>query len=178
MKERPIVINLLGGPCTGKSTLAADLFSTLKKMGIECELVMEYAKDKVCEESYHTLDNQIYVFGKQLHRMWRLIGKVDVIITDSPLLLSILYDKKKNKTFRKLVLEQYYQFKNITYFIERSFDYNENGRYQNEDEAKKLDNELLKLLETNDVDFFFGKNDDVLRERIIENTLLTLEYTK
>ena len=110
--------------------------------------------------------------------MWRLIGKVDVIITDSPLLLSILYDKKKNKTFRKLVLEQYYQFKNITYFIERSFDYNENGRYQNEDEAKKLDNELLKLLETNDVDFYFGKNDDELRERIIENTLLTLEYTK
>ena len=178
MKEIPIVINLLGGPCTGKSTLAADLFSTFKKIGIECELVMEYAKDKVWEESYHTLDNQIYVFGKQLHRMWRLIGKVDVIITDSPLLLSILYDKKKNKTFRKLVLEQYYQFKNITYFIERSFDYNENGRYQNEDEAKKLDNELLKLLETNDVDFFFGKNDDELRERIIENTLLTLEYTK
>ena len=46
------------------------------------------------------------------------------------------------------------------------------------DEAKKLDNELLKLLESNDVDFYFGKNDDELRERIIENTLLTLEYTK
>lgn len=175
MKEKPIVINLLGGPCTGKSTLAAELFSSLKKLGVECELVMEYAKDKVWEESFHTLDNQIYVFGKQLHRMWRLNGKVDVIVTDSPLLLSMLYDKKKSKTLKKLVIEQYNEFDNLTYFIERNFEYNENGRYQSEDEAKDLDKRLLKMLNLNDIDFWVVKNNDDTKDKIIDCVMCKLK---
>ena len=43
MKET-LVINLIGGPCSGKSTIAAELFARLKKMGIHCELVSEYIK--------------------------------------------------------------------------------------------------------------------------------------
>lgn len=59
------VINLFGGPGAGKSTLAALLFHHLKIRGLSCEMALEYAKDKVWEESYSTLHNQIYVFGKQ-----------------------------------------------------------------------------------------------------------------
>lgn len=175
MKNKPIVINLLGGPCTGKSTLAAELFSSLKKIGVECELVMEYAKDKVWEESFHTLDNQIYVFGKQLHRMWRLKDKVDVIVTDSPLLLSMLYDKKKSKTLRKLVIEQYNEFDNLTYFIKRNFEYNENGRYQTEKEAKDLDEKLLKMLNSVDIDFWVVNNDEETKNKIIDDVIYKLK---
>lgn len=66
------VINLFAGPGSGKSTTCAGVFSKLKLAGVNCEMALEYAKDKVWEQSFHTLDNQIYIFGKQLHRLWRL----------------------------------------------------------------------------------------------------------
>ena len=58
MKET-LVINLIGGPCSGKSTIAAELFARLKKMGVHCELVSEYIKDRNCKSSTDIV-NQIH----------------------------------------------------------------------------------------------------------------------
>lgn len=153
LKEKPIIINLIGGPGTGKSTIAAGLFYELKKSGLNCELVTEYAKDKVWEESFKTLDDQIYVFGKQFHRLYRVYDKVDIVITDSPLLLSIIYDKGESEYFHKLVVEQYHNFNNMTFFIERDTVYEESGRMQNEDEAKSIDKEIKDLLHKYDITY-------------------------
>lgn len=45
--NKTIVINLLGAPGAGKSTLAALIFSKLKMKNIACEIVTEFAKDLV-----------------------------------------------------------------------------------------------------------------------------------
>ena len=66
-------------------------------------MALEYAKDKVWEESYGVLENQIYIFGKQLHRVWRLIDKVDIIITDAPILMSLIYGSRESEEFHALV---------------------------------------------------------------------------
>lgn len=87
-----IILNLFSGPGAGKSTMAADIFAKLKRAGVNSELASEYAKDKVWEKSLSILENQIYVFGKQHHRLFRLKSQVDVIVTDSPILLSAIYD--------------------------------------------------------------------------------------
>ena len=147
------IINLFGGPGTGKSTIAALVFGELKKKGYEIELVTEYAKDKVWEESYKTLENQIYVFGKQLHRIWRIKNKVNFIITDSPILLSIFYDKEKNDNLKRLVLDVHNNFNNINILIKRDTIYNPNGRFQNEIEAKQIDKQIMNLLKNNSIDF-------------------------
>ena len=151
--KNALVINLIGGPGCGKSTIAAGLFYELKKAGYLCELVTEYAKDKVWEESYKTLDDQVYVFGKQFHRMFRVKDKVDIIITDSPLPLSIIYDNSESQYFHKFVVEQYNTFNNIMVFVDRETKYENEGRMQTEDEAKSIDERIKHLLNMNDIKY-------------------------
>ena len=88
---KTIVINLIGSPGTGKSTLASELFSKMKWQGYDVELVSEYAKELVWEERTETFKNELYLFAKQHHRMFRLNNKVKYIITDRPLILSLFF---------------------------------------------------------------------------------------
>ena len=56
-----IVINLFGGPSSGKTTMAAGLFRLLKTMNKKVELVQEFAKDLVWENNLGKLSDQFYV---------------------------------------------------------------------------------------------------------------------
>lgn len=148
------VINFFAGPGSGKSTTCALLFANLKLRGLNVEMALEYAKDKVWEESFKTLENQIYIFGKQHHRIYRLKDKVEFIITDSPLLFSIQYDSSKNELFKQLVLNEFDKYDNINFFIKRDCVYNPKGRMQSEDEAKKIDSEIKDMLISNNIPFY------------------------
>ena len=104
MKTRKTsVINIYGGPCCGKSTTAAAVFAELKIQGYNVELVTEYAKGMTWQDSMKVLKNQIYVFGKQHHYLTRPQNQVDFIITDSPILMSIVYDLDNNIPLKKLI---------------------------------------------------------------------------
>ena len=73
MREKPLVINLYGGPGTGKSTTAAHVFALLKQRDVNAELVREYAKDIVWEGRTHLLSGvfpyQLVIFSKQNKRI-------------------------------------------------------------------------------------------------------------
>lgn len=56
-RSKTICVNFFSGPGAGKSTLAAYVFSKLKMMGVNCELVSEFAKDKVWEKNNEALSN-------------------------------------------------------------------------------------------------------------------------
>lgn len=161
MKET-LVINLIGGPGSGKSTCASGIFYELKKLGINCELSLEFAKDKVWEESYSVLSDQLYVFGKQYHKLFRLKNKVDVIITDSPLIISIHYNKMTSNHFNNLVVEQYHTFNNLTYFIKRGETYQPEGRMQTLEESEMIDSDIKNILHTYNIDYTELQNTDAV----------------
>ena len=145
MRKQSIILNLYGGPSSGKSTIAANVFSELKWLKIDCELASEYAKDKVWELSHNVLNNQFYVSAQQYHRIWRLNGKVDVVITDSPLILGLAYAQNEPKELHDLVVKYYNSFWNLDIFIQRTKPYNPNGRLQNYEEALIKDQEISVL---------------------------------
>lgn len=149
-----LVVNLYGGPGTGKSTLAAQLFAELKWSGYECELVTEYAKKLVWQDATDILSDQIYVFGKQQHMLQILNDQVDVIITDSPILLGIIYGKNfgtwlQRDSLNRLILRTHKIYDNLDIFLRRTKPYVESGRLQTYEEAKALDNEIRALLDDN-----------------------------
>ena len=148
-----LVVGLYSGPGARKSTLAAHVFAELKWKNINCELVTEYAKDMVWGETTKVLENQTYVFGKQYNRIYRVAKHVDVLITDSPLALSIIYDKKKSEHFKNLVMEKYNEFNNLNFFVIRCAEFNPKGRLHNEKEAEEKDQEVLNMLSENKIPF-------------------------
>lgn len=152
-EKRTIVINLFGAPGSGKSTGAAYIFSKLKMNGVNAELVTEFAKDKVWEENAEVFKNQAYLFGKQYFRMSRCDGKVDVIVTDSPLLLSAYYNKSKvlGYEFDNVVSRVFQSYRNVNFFIERVKPYNPAGRLQTEAESNEISRDLRAFLDIFDV---------------------------
>lgn len=152
-----LVVNLFGGPGTGKSTNATYIFSELKRNGVVCEYVSEYAKDVTWEETQILLNNQIHVFSEQFRRQWRLLNKVDVIVTDSPLFLGLVYFNHYNDTsvfssrfshsISEVILSGFLEFNNMNYFLVREKPYVQVGRNQTEDEARQIDDEVRKSLD-------------------------------
>ena len=124
-------------------------------MGVNCELVTEFAKDKTWEQNDIALSNQIYVFAKQYFRMDRCSGKVDVLITDSPLILSPMYNRDKDidEPLRSLVGKINDKYDNMYFYVDRVKKYNPVGRSQTEAEADAIGVKLKKMLDDNGIPY-------------------------
>ena len=155
MNKNPIVINLFGPPGSGKSTGAAEVFAALKKSGINAELVTEFAKDKTWEHNATALGCQEYVFGKQSYRLARCRNDVDVIVTDSPLPLSIIYNTNPalGSKFNEVVLNIFNTYSNYNYYINRVKPYNPKGRNQTEAESDALGEPIKNLLVASNIEY-------------------------
>ena len=169
-----IVINFFGAPGSGKSTGAAYIFSKLKMAGINAELVTEFVKDKVYEDSKEVFNNQTYILGKQSFKQSKLCNKVDVIITDSPLPLSIYYNKDDNikDELSALTLKLFNSYDNHNYFIKRVKPYNPKGRFQNEEEAMVIVDDMKDFLNYYGIPFE-ERNGDLIGYDSIYNDIMT-----
>ncbi len=151
-----LVVNLYGGPGARKSTLAAMIAGTLKMKSVSCELVGEAAKDMVYDESLLRLRNQIQVLGEQSHRIRRLMGKVDVAVSDSPVLLSPLYNGMYSAPIpgvSEAARFFYRECANADYLIRRAGSYDPAGRIQTEQEALKIDRTIRAMFAAEKIPF-------------------------
>jgi len=178
MGRETVIVNFFAGSGAGKSTQAAGLFYTLKTSGYNCELINEYAKTCTWEKNWTALNNQFLVSAKQNYKQDMLIGQVDAIITDSPILLGLLYNKESNddirQTFNELLIKLFRRNHNITFYIERQCAYNPCGRNQTEEEAKAIDMKVLEMLKQYDIPYITIKGNpeglqniaDIVRKEI------------
>ncbi len=174
------VINLFGGPGSGKSTTAAGLFHLMKLNEMNVELVTEYAKDLTWEERFGTLANdQLYVFAKQQKRLQVLKNKVNYVVTDSPLILGLIYRQWNYlpQNFEPLVFEVWDGFINKNYFIKRTKKYASIGRSQSEDEAKGVDEQVKHFLITKSIAHEVLDGDETTPQRIYEDILVDIIKT-
>ena len=149
------VINFFGGPSSGKSTIAYGMASELKLRAISSELVTEVAKDKVWDEAFTMLRNQVLIAAQQYHRLWRLKDKVDVAITDSPIILSRIYNRQNFTHFDPFVLELFNEFDNVNVFVERHIqhEYYKIGRIHDELEAIEIDKRIRRMLDNDGIKY-------------------------
>lgn len=143
------VINFFGGPGCGKSTTAAGLFYTMKKQNYRVEMVTEYAKELVWENSREVLADQLYLLANQNRRLERLRGKVDFVIADSPLLIAAHYGRlygNHPEIIVPLCFDIFHTYDNINIVLGRNKPYVKLGRLGDEEAARKADKDIFDLL--------------------------------
>lgn len=182
MDKKPLVINFFAGPGAGKSTTSALVFGYLKQRGFNIELVTEYAKELVWEDRNKTLNNQIYLLGKQSNRIDVLAGQVDAIITDSPIMLCSIYRANHYpECFDQLVKWKFDQYDNINFFLNRKKPFNPKGRIHTLEESIEADNIIRSMLDRNDIEYDLIDGDEFgvrFIQETVENYLNTVKGEK
>jgi hypothetical protein len=148
--------------------------------GVNVELVTEFAKDKVWEKSVEVFNNQAYIFGKQYFRISRCANQVDVIVTDSPLILSIIYNNNPalDHHFTEVVLNIFNTYDNINFFINRVKPYNPKGRNQTAEESDQISLRIKDLYKNLNIGFIEVNGDNEGYDSIIKMVLEHLDFIK
>ena len=180
------VINLFGGPGSGKSTTAAGLFYKMKMDGINVELVTEYAKELAYDGTLELmLDRQEVIFAEQNQRLHRLRDKVDFAIIDSPLLLSHIYPEMNQQqrgvngwpaleAFQQLVLAVIDTYDNKNIFLNRAADFQEYGREHSLDESREIDQAIKATLMRHNLPTNAYIVDENVVHEILKNEIMPL----
>lgn len=150
---------MLGGSGLGKSTTAAGLYHRMKSEGLNVELVREYVKAWAWSGTKVGQYDQIYIFGKQARSEYMLYGKVDYIITDSPIILSPVYEKFYNDgdsmvevaALKFLEKAENNGIQHINFLLERKKKFNPEGRYETEEQAKEVDKRVSLFLQEHSI---------------------------
>lgn len=142
------IINLISGPCSGKTATAGRLLGALKEQHISVGLALEYATDVIYEGRSHLLAEQDYIFAKQRLRFKSFVDKVDYVITDTSLLLSLIYAPDYPVSFQEYVITRYHEFNNVVVFIERSegATFSATGRNHDAEQSYQKDHDIRELL--------------------------------
>lgn len=147
-KTSGIKINFYGGPGSGKSTVAGQLYADLKILQYTTELVREVAKDLVYAGNDLTksdYNQQLIIFAQQLQRELLIAPHVQFMISDSPLFLNAYYSKSEHLLE---VAKNNNSKKDLHIWIERNPNekFESEGRSHNMKQSYKIDEEMKKFL--------------------------------
>jgi hypothetical protein len=154
------VINIIGGPGCDKSLFSAAIFLQLSLHHKSIETIPDYAKSLVWQKNFEVLKNQYFIAQRQYEMMNLLDGQVQFLITECSLPQVLYYNENYldnicdiGKT-RTQILEWYKQHNNVNIFVERGDKkYVHTGRFQDETQARLIDQGLREVLEREEMPY-------------------------
>ena len=106
-----LVVNFYGGHGEGRADAASSLCSTLKMYGINAEFVTS-------DREVLSLATDSYVFGEQYSKIKDALDNADVVITDEPVLLSVIYSRTRiEDAFVTLALRVNENYNSLNYYL-------------------------------------------------------------
>lgn len=172
------VINMFGGPGTGKSVAAAELFALMKKKGYKTELIHEVAKDYVWENWGHIFGEQDFIFANQHRLIRRLVNHdVDYAVVDSSIILGLFYMPEWfPESFKQFVLDTFNTYTNVNIIFERNpeFPYQQWGRNETEEQAHAKDRQIRAFFDENNIPYTVVMAGPGVEEQIF-NYLISVE---
>ena len=181
MADTCILINIIGAPGVGKSTIAALLFAHLKIRGHVVEYVQEYVKKLVWTRDFDAINNQYYLSKKTFQTLEQIVnsGSIRFCISDGPLIHGMVYNLQNphntsniEKT-EQFILDSIGKFKNINIYLERvpGRNYETAGRIHTEEESNEVGILLKSLLAKYNMPFVCFPADSLHIDDIIRHIL-------
>lgn len=183
------LIMIMGPPASGKSTLASEVHTELKKRNINSVFVGEAATDYIAEYGIpDTPNDQMVIFYKQLNKELMFLDSKDYIICDSSSILNYFYfrnlfdSKLSNKDIasinhlQKEILKHINTIDEIFYVPAMSVDDEDDGiRFHNKGEIEKLGTWIKSYLEIENIKHV-DLSDESMEDRVnfIIKSLITI----
>jgi tRNA uridine 5-carbamoylmethylation protein Kti12 len=159
------LIMIMGAPSSGKSTLAAELHTELKKMSRNSIFVSEVATDYIAEYGIpNSPIDQMVIFYKQLNKEIMFLESKDYVICDSSSILNYFYFRQlfSEKLSKKDIASINHLQKEILKHINTidqifyvppivSDDVSDGIRYHNEEQITKIDRWIKSYLELENI---------------------------
>jgi nicotinamide riboside kinase len=146
-------ICIWGGPCSGKSVLAAQIFAHMKIQKYNIEMVREFAKELAYQKVDVTPYMQLNIFSEQINREYMILSSNPdiMIVTDAPVALSIPYSVKYGFKNCQQLMDIANSFENdfpsINIMLERDGNtYQQEGRWETLEEAKLMDYLIREII--------------------------------
>jgi predicted ATPase len=159
------LIMIIGAPASGKSTLASEVHTELKKRNKNSIFISEVATDYIAEWGIPDKPiDQMVIFYKQLNKEKMFLESKDFVVCDSSSILNYFYfrnlfpEKLSNKdiaTINHLQKEILKHINTIDYIFYvppmRGIDTKDGIRYHNDDDITRLDRWIKSYLELENI---------------------------
>lgn len=162
--KRGKLVCIIGSPCSGKSTLASEVHTALKKMGINSAFVSEVATEFISEYGVPSTPNdQMVIFYKQLNREKMFLENKDFVICDSSSMLNYFYfrglfpiqlsnkDIASINHIQKEILKSINSWDYIFYVPPIDTDVDDGIRFHSRDRILKIDRWIKSYLEMENI---------------------------
>lgn len=121
------------------------------------------------------LEDQLQLFAVQNRRQQRLLGKVDYVVTDSPILLNSWYYTYNTpnplSSLLQLMDDIWNTYDNINILIEREHKFETIGRVHDEQQSHEIQDGIVDMLYQKHIPYIIWKSGNVNIECLANNII-------